>query len=424
MVTARQKTGGLGLLHLAVFGGYAGQQILTPILPPLARELSISEFQYGMVMSASAAVVALVSPLWGRRADAWGRKPLMVIALFGAALGLAAFAATAHLGLRGVLGATTVFVLLLLARGILFGGSLAALPVAAQAYVADTSVEEGERIKGIARVGAAIGLALVLGPGLGGLLGDLGMLPALYTAPVLIGLVGVVVWIWLPAEERHTDRTAARGRLSPFDPRIRRFLVSGAGIYLSTSLLQSSIGFLLMDRLDLTPARTVELSGMVLLAGGLPMLVVQGLIIPKLAWRPQRLLRVGVPLTAGAFVVICLADSLPVFLAAVTVSGLGHSLAIPGYNSAMSLGVGANEQGSAAGLSASVNALTLVLGPLAATSLYQIDPALPFAVGAVVLAALLLLLTRRTPATAPAQHEGEPTPGDRVAGLTGESADG
>ncbi|MGW7263322.1 MFS transporter [Streptomyces sp. NPDC054842] len=410
MATTRQKAGGLGLLHLAVFGGYAGQQILTPILPPLARELSISEFQYGMVMSASAAVVALVSPLWGRRADAWGRKPLMVVALFGAALGLAAFAVFAHLGLRGVLGATTVFALLLLARGILFGGSLAALPVAAQAYVADTTVEEGERVKGIARVGAAIGLALVLGPGLGGLLGDLGMLPALYTAPALIALVGVVVWVWLPAEERRTDRKAAPGRLSPLDSRIRRFLLSGAVIYLSTSLLQSSIGFLLMDRLDLTAARTVELSGFVLLAGGLPMLLVQGVVIPKLAWRPQRLLRVGVPLTAAAFVAICLADSLAVFLAAVTLSGLGHSLAIPGYNSAMSLGVGPDEQGSAAGLSASVNALTLVLGPLAATSLYQVDPALPFAVGAIVLAALLVLLARRTAVSGAVPHEEEPAP--------------
>ncbi|GGM13641.1 MFS transporter [Streptomyces fumigatiscleroticus] len=408
MTVTRHKAGGLGLLHLAVFGGYAGQQILTPILPPLARELSIGEFQYGMVMSASAAVVALVSPLWGRRADMWGRKPLMVMALFGAALGLAAFAASAHLGLRGVLGTTTVFVLLLVTRGVLFGGSLAALPVAAQAYVADTAAEEEERVKGIARVGAAIGLALVIGPGLGGLLGDLGMLPALYTAPVLIGVVGIAVWTWLPAEERHTGSTAAPGRLSPLDPRIRRYLLSGAGIYLSTSLLQSSIGFLLLDRLDLTAARGVELSGIVLLAGGLPMLLVQGLVIPRLAWRPQRLLRVGVPLTAGAFAVICVADSLPVFLAAVTLSGLGHSIAIPGYNSAMSLGVGAGEQGSAAGLSASVNAITLVLGPLAATSLYQVDPALPFAVGAIELVALLPVLARRGAVSCAAPGDGEP----------------
>ncbi|MEU8432821.1 MFS transporter [Streptomyces sp. NPDC029216] len=404
MVTSRRSAGGLGLLHLAVFGGYAGQQILTPVLPPLARELSISEFQYGMVMSASAAVVALVSPVWGRRADVWGRKPLMVMALFGAALGLLAFAAFAHLGLRGVLGTTAVFVLLLLARGILFGGSLAALPVAAQAYVADTSVGDEERVKGISRVGAAVGLALVLGPGLGGLLGDLGMLPALYTAPVLIGLVGVLVWIRLPAEERRSDRKGVTGRLSPADPRIRALLLVGAGIYLSTSLLQTSIGFLLMDRLDLDAARTVELSGMVLLAGGLPMLLVQGVLIPKLAWRPQRLLLVGVPLTTVAFAAICLADSLPAFLAAVTLSGFGHSFAIPGYNSALSLSVGPDEQGRAAGLSASANAVTLVLGPLAATSLYQLDPALPFAVGAVALAVLFLgLLARRSGAPGAAE---------------------
>ncbi|MHC0429359.1 MFS transporter [Streptomyces sp. O3] len=382
----------LVLIYLAVFGGYTGQQILTPILPPVSRELSLSEFQFGLVMSASAAVVALVSPVWGRRADTWGRKPLLSFGLFGAAAGLVAFAVCVHLGLNGALGPAAVFVLLLVTRGLLFGGSLAALPVAAQAYVADVATEESERVKGIARVGAALGLALVLGPGLGGVLGDLGTMTALYLAPVLIALVGCAVWLWLPTGPRPGGASAKPPRLSPRDSRIWPYLAAGGGIFLSTSLLQISIGFLLQDRLELSTAETVELGGMTLLAGGLPMLVVQGLVIPKLGWRPLRLMRVGVPLTAVAFAVICVADSLPVLLAAVVLSGTGHSLAIPGYNSALSLSVGPDEQGGVAGLAASANATTLVLGPLLATALYQAGPALPFVVGAVELGALLVFL--------------------------------
>jgi MFS family permease len=86
------------------------------------------------------------------------------------------------------------------------------------------------------------------------------------------------------------------------------------------------------------------------------------------------------------------ADTLPVFLGACVLSGLGHSLAIPGYNSVLSLRVEADEQGGAAGLIASVNGFTLVLGPLAATALYQAGVALPFVCGAGVLALLTAFL--------------------------------
>lgn len=382
----------LMLIYLAVFGGYTGQQILTPVLPPLARELSLSEIQFGIVMSASAAVVALVSPWWGRRSDTHGRKPLLVVSLFGAAAGLFAFAVSAHFGLAGTIGAVLTFVLLLFTRGILFGGALAALPVAAQSYVADVTPDEQTRVKGMARVGAAIGLALVLGPGLGGVLAEFGLVAALYLAPVLILLPAFAVWAGLPGDARSDGPGKRAPRLSPLDGRVWPFLLAGVGIYLSVSMLQMSVGFLLQDRLGLTTRETVELSGYVLLAGGLPMLLVQGVLIPFLKWRPLRLLRAGVPLTGTAFVVMVFADSLPLFFAATVLSGVGHSFAIPGYNSVLSLSVGADEQGGVAGLIASANGFTLVLGPLAATVLYQMGASLPFVCGASVLGLLAVFL--------------------------------
>jgi DHA1 family tetracycline resistance protein-like MFS transporter len=375
------------LIYLAVFAGYTGQQILTPLLPPLARELSLSEFELGIVMSASAAVVTLISPFWGRRSDAWGRKPLLVGSLAGAAVGLLGFAVCAQLGLNGMVATPVLLGLLLLTRGLLFGGSLAALPVAAQSYVADVTHDQVSRVNGISRVGASLGLALVLGPGLGGLLANLGLLTALYFGPVLLAVAAVAVWVLLPAEVRRTER-ATPSRLSPFDARIWPFLVAGLGIYLSIALLQMSIGFLIQDRLELDPERTASVTGLTLLLGGVPMLVVQALVIPQLKWSPVRLLRVGVPITAVAFALIMVADTLPLLMVAVTLSGLGHSLAVPGYSSAPGLRVGAQEQGGAAGLIAATNAATLIVGPLLATALYQAGPALPFLVGALVLAAL------------------------------------
>lgn len=394
------------LIYLAVFGGYTGQQILTPVLPPLARELSLTEFQFGIVMSASAAMVALVSPWWGRRSDTHGRKPLLVVSLFGAAAGLFAFAVSAHLGLLGTIGASATFALLLATRGVVFGGALAALPVAAQSYVADATPDEQTRVEGMARAGAAIGLALVLGPGLGGVLADFGLVAALYLAPALILLPAFAVWAGLPEDVRPEGPRSRVPRLSPLDGRVWPFLLAGVGVYLSISMLQMSMGFLLQDRLGLTTRETAEWSGYVLLAGGLPMLLVQGVVIPFLKWRPLRLLRVGVPLTGIAFVVMVFADSLPVFFAATVLSGVGHSLAVPGYNSVLSLRVGAGEQGGVAGLISATNGFTLVLGPLAATALYQTGVSLPFVCGAAVLGLLaaFLVLSPRVRDVPPAGH--------------------
>jgi DHA1 family tetracycline resistance protein-like MFS transporter len=89
-------------------------------------------------------------------------------------------------------------------------------------------------------------------------------------------------------------------RLSPFDHRLWPFLLTGLGIYLSINLLQLGLGFLLQDRLGLDATGTAGLTGLALLLGGVPMLVIQAVVIPRLDWSPLRLLRVGLPITAVA----------------------------------------------------------------------------------------------------------------------------
>jgi MFS family permease len=375
-------------VYVAVFGGYVGMQVLTPILPPLARELRLTEFQLGVITSASAVTIALVSPVWGQRSDQWGRRPVFVAALAGTTVGLLAFAVVAQLGFHGVLAVPVLFAALLVVRGVLVGGAIAGLPVGAQSYVADVTTDERSRVRGVARVGASVGLALVLGPALGGLLGGVDLLTALYVAPALLAVTTVVVLAALPAEPARTDRARAP-RLSPFDPRLWPFLLTGLGIYLSINLLQLSLGFLLQDRGGLTSEQTAGITGLALLLGGIPMLLVQAVVIPKLNWSPVRLLRVGIPITASAFVVIAAGTNIPTMLVGVTLSGLGHSLCVPGYNAAPTLLVARHEQGGVAGLIGTTNAVSLIIGPLVATALYSAWPPLPFVVGA----AELLLVT-------------------------------
>lgn len=82
----RRSKKALGLLFLAVFSTLMSQFIFLPVLPPLSRELGLSELQAGLLIMVAALMVVVASPLWGRVSDAWGRKTVLLGGVVGVAL--------------------------------------------------------------------------------------------------------------------------------------------------------------------------------------------------------------------------------------------------------------------------------------------------------------------------------------------------
>ncbi len=384
-------TGGtrLGLLFLAVFGAYLGQFILFPVLPPLGRELGLSESQVGFLITTSALMLFVASPVWGRRSDMWGRKSVILFGLVAAAASLLAFAVVAQFGLAGALSVPAIFFSMLVVRGILYGLSIAAVPAPAQAYVADVTVGEKERTKGIAMIGAAQAMTLVLGPALGGLLAGISILAPFYFAPVVALAVAAVVWRRLPEPERRGDRTSSV-RLSPLDGRMWPFLLAGFGMFLSLGTILITVGFLYQDRMSLSAEATAGTVGAALFAAGVVLMITQGVLVPRLGWPTLRLMRTGMPIGVLGFIVLMFAPGFITLTLGMALLGLGF--ATPGYIAAPTLLVSANEQGSVAGLINSANALAFVVGPVLGTSLYQIFPELPFAAGAVLISAIFVFV--------------------------------
>jgi MFS transporter, DHA1 family, tetracycline resistance protein len=101
----------------------------------------------------------------------------------GCALSLYAFAVVTQFSLAGALSVPALFALMLATRGVLFGASVAAIPVSSQAHVTDVTTEEKGRTRGVAALQAAQSLSIVLGPALGGLLAGVWALAPLYFAP-------------------------------------------------------------------------------------------------------------------------------------------------------------------------------------------------------------------------------------------------
>ncbi len=380
----------MGLLFLTLFNSILGLSILFPIIGPLARELGLTEFQTGLFSTAYAFMQFLMSPYWGRKSEEVGRKPILLVGILGFSVSFFLFALFAQLRFAGTLGAGATFFLLLLAR--LVGGALssATLPTA-QAYVADITGRK-ERTAGMALIGAAFGLGVIAGPGLGGLLAKAHLLAPVYFSASLALLNALFVLLTLPEPKRHVPLEATPS-LKPQDRRILPLLAAGLAISLASVSMETTVAFYFQDRLGLNAQRTARAVATALVAYGLAAVFVQGFLIRKFKWPPKILLGLGLPLSILGFCTFVFAKSFGLLTLALVLQGVGQGLSAPGITAALSLAVGEHEQGPVAGLNSSAQALGRMLGPLLGTGLYQwVAPHAPYAASALLLLMTALLL--------------------------------
>ncbi|MEM9242226.1 MAG: MFS transporter, partial [Pseudomonadota bacterium] len=154
-----------------------GIGLILPVMPSLLLEVGGGSLAnaalWGGVLTTSFAVMQfLCGPTIGNLSDRFGRRPILLLSLFVMALDYVVMAVASSIWL------------LLIAR--IIGGITAATHSTALAYMADTSTREN-RASGFGLVSAAFGLGFVLGPIIGGILGDMGTRAPFYAAAILAG---------------------------------------------------------------------------------------------------------------------------------------------------------------------------------------------------------------------------------------------
>ena len=380
------------LLFLALFNSILGLSLLFPILAPLGRMLDMSELEIGSLSGAYALMQLLFSPYWGRRSERVGRKPVMLTGILGFSLSFFAFGAACQLGLAGVLRGVPLLLVLLATRAI--GGwlSSATLPTA-QAYVADVTDRDG-RTSGMALIGAAFGLAVIVGPAIGAALSLVSLLTPVYASASLAVLNALFVWWRLPESPRRISN-APPVRLGWTDDRVLALLAVGLVATLSSVAMEQTLAFYFQDRLSLTAALTPRYVGGALVVYGMVVVLVQGVLIRRYHLAPSLLLKLGPPLAMAGFAGLLLSHHFASLTASLAFQGLGHGLVMPGVTAALSLSVGDSEQGAVAGLNSSSQALARLLGPLVGTGLYELDHRYPYFVAIALLAGLVLVLPQR-----------------------------
>jgi MFS family permease len=385
----------LAILVLALMATSIGQSLVFAILPPLGREVALSELQITSIIALSALVFALASPLWGRYSDRVGRKPVIITGLVGYTVGTLLFTSVFLAGLTGVLSGLALYAVAMLTRCCQSLVMSASTP-ASTAYAADHT-SPSERTRTMAKLGTANSLGMILGPAVSGALAAFGLLAPLYFAGLLAAAAALMVWRLLPRTPRaELGQRGKRPRLRFRDPRVRIHVVMAIALFTGFSAIQQTLGFLLQDSLQLSGVRTAQFTGAAMMVSAAVTFTVQLTAMQRLKLSTENFIRAGLLAMLCGAAVISSAHSFAVVALGMGLLGAGLGLAMPAITAGASLAVSAEEQGGAAGLIGACPAYGFISGPILAGALYQMEPMLaPLFSAAVFLLALVALALRR-----------------------------
>lgn len=370
-------------LLLANMGCTMAMMAFVVLIGPIARLLGMATWQAGAAVTVSGVVWVLLARPWGRAADRLGRRRVLLLGSAGFTVAYWVLCLFVEGALRVLPSATLAFIGLMFARG-LIGAFYAALPVAGNALIADHVAPE-RRAQSMALLGAANAVGLVLGPALAALLARHSLSLPFFVLSLLPASAFVVLLLKLkPAAlpQRHAPSAVHLG-----DRRLRRPLVVAFSAMLSVTVSQITVGFFALDRLNLNSTDAAQAAGIALTAVGVALIGSQ-LALRRLQWPPLRMIRVGASLSALGFACAALATTAPVLWLCFFVAAAGMGFVFPAFSALAANAMQASEQGATAGSISAAQGMGAVVGPLAGTLVYAVDPRLPFLAVAVLLLAV------------------------------------
>ncbi len=361
-----KKSAAIGFIFITMLIDIIGIGIIIPVIPKLLQELNHSDISEaaqlgGWLAFAYAFTQFLCAPLMGSLSDKYGRRPVLLISLM-------AFAVD-YLVLATAPNVSWLFI------GRIIAGITGASISTAMAYISDVSTPEN-KAKNFGLIGAAFGIGFIIGPVIGGLLGQYGSRVPFYAAAALCFVNFIYGYFVLPESLKPEKRRAFEWkaanpigsllRLKKF-PTIISLVAAMFFMYFASHAVHGNWSFYTMYRFN-WDERMVGISLGVI---GLLVAIVQGGLVryvnPRIG--NGKSILIGFSLNTLGLLLIAFAAQqwmIFVFLIPYCMGGLAG----PAIQSEITNHIPANEQGQIQGTLASLNSATATFGPLAMTSVF------------------------------------------------------
>ncbi len=349
---------------LVVFIDLLGFSLILPLLPYYAETFQANQTVTGILIASYALMQLIGAPILGRLSDRFGRRPVLLISVFGTFLGFL------------LLGFANALWMLFASRILdgLTGGNLSV----AQAYISDVT-DEKSRSKGLGMIGAAFGLGFIIGPVTGGLLSQWGYSVPAFAAAAISFINLILIYAWLPeslTEEKRSQMTEKRPAIT-FNALIVAFKRPFTGSILITrfffglafAIFQTIFSLYALTKFNLTARDT----GFVLTYVGVLSVIVQGFLVGRLTnrYREDLLITVSVALMGLSLLGWAFAPSVFWLYVIMTPTALSGGLLNTLLSSTLTKAVAPQEIGGILGLSAAVESSTRIIAPILGGVLLQ-----------------------------------------------------
>jgi len=369
------KNSRLLTIFIIVFVDLLGFSLILPLLPYYAEQYGASPFIVGLLVASYAAASLVGSPILGRLSDRYGRRPVLLLSVFGTLVGFLFLGLAAPIGegLANLIApsAANIFVLGVLFFARILDGVTAGNITVAQAYISDVT-DEKNRAKGLGLIGAAFGLGFIIGPAIGGLLSKTSYgLPAFVAAGV--ATLNLIQIFFLLPESLTAERRREMGERQhpPFTlkalvaalnrPIVGPLLHVRFFFGLAFATFQSIFALYAQYKLGLTSDKT----GYILAYVGVLSVITQGGLIGPLTkrYRENQLLITGLWLMAFSLLAWAFVPNVIVLLIVMLPLALSGGVLNTVIQSALTKAVTRDEIGGTLGLAGALEAVTRVIAP-------------------------------------------------------------
>ena len=380
---------GSSWLKFGLFTVGLGQSFVFVLVPPLARDLGLSEIQTSSIFAISALAWATTSAFWGRASDKYGRRNIAILGLVGYSISLIALITPLFLAQKNIINVTLLFPALVLGR--LINGLIgSATRPASFAYIADITSKDNRTVK-FARLESSFLLGTVAGPLVGGFLFLISNETPFYVFSMLAFIAAIGIYRKLDSVTKKETSVKKINKINWYSSSIWPFLAFAAVLSLCQASLLQSIGFYITDLYsDFDNLPTLISMTFALLS--ISTIFSQYIFTDAFPMNNFNLLLFGTLLLIFSYFTMAFYQTISVYYLSIIVLGFGFGMTRPALASSLSLAQSPENQGSAAGYLGSVIPIGHMTTPFIAMPIYSINPAYLYYFSSVLCITLIIFI--------------------------------